>query len=66
MPRFSQGYRWTKVWAVQTDIDDAVTVGDLVSVESSSGESKQRVLSVTEMHNKAGRPYLTILCQEAK
>jgi hypothetical protein len=61
-----QTYRWTKVWAVQTSIDDSVIAGDLIAVDSASGESKQRVRSVTQMQTKAGKPYLTLLLEEVK
>jgi hypothetical protein len=59
-------YRWTKVWAVNTSADDAVVEGDLIVVESSGGDSKQMVQSVTPMLNKSGKPYQTLLLQEVK
>jgi uncharacterized Zn finger protein len=57
----NKSYRWTKVWAVQTDAEDTVDEGDLIVVESAAGESKQRVLSVTSCQTKSGKPYLTLL-----
>jgi hypothetical protein len=61
-----QSYRWTKVWAVQTDMEDDVAVGETVVVESNGGDSKQVVLSVTQMFNKSGKPYKTLLLRELK
>jgi len=58
-------YRWTKVWAVQTSADDETEAGDIIAVEASSGDSKQLVLSKTEMHTKSGKPYFVLLTQEA-
>lgn len=59
-------YRWAKVWAVQTDIDDEVDVGDVILVDAQNGDSKQTVLSVTVMTTKSGKEYKTLLTQEAK
>jgi hypothetical protein len=61
-----QTYRWTKVWAVQTPMDDEVAPGDTIAVEAGNGESKQLVRSVTEMKNKSGKPYKTLLLEEVK
>jgi len=54
-------YTWTKVYAVQTDIDDDVAVGDIIKVGDRNGGSKQQVQSVTIMLNKQGGEYKTLL-----
>jgi hypothetical protein len=59
-------YSWKKVWAVQTDNDDTVAVGDTIKVGASSGASEQLVLSVTTMTTQTGKEYKTLLTREVK
>jgi hypothetical protein len=54
-------YKWTKTYAVQTAFENAVKVGDVITVGDRNGGSKQEVQSVTVMYNKAGQPYKTLL-----
>jgi hypothetical protein len=57
-------YRWTKVWAVQTDAADEVAVGDVIPVGTNGGESKQEVVSNTVMLTKKGQQYRVLLTRE--
>jgi hypothetical protein len=59
-------YRWTKIWAVQTRATDDVIPGGTINVTTHSGTSRQRVLSVTECHNRNDEPYKVLLVQEVK
>jgi hypothetical protein len=54
-------YKWTKVYAVQTSMDNPVQVGDEIVVNDRNGGSKQVVRSVTVMENRQGDPYKTLL-----
>jgi hypothetical protein len=56
-------YKWTKVWAVQTNDTDDVAVGDQITVGSNGGESNQNVVSVTTMKTKTGKNYKVLLTQ---
>lgn len=59
----AKSYKWTKVWAVQTDSENPISVGDTVMVESSRGTSKNEVLSITIMTGRNGRDYKVLLCK---
>lgn len=56
-------YRWTKMYAIQTDNDDTVQPGDHVFVESVDGGSNQLVLSVTTKKTKSGKEYKVLLVE---
>jgi hypothetical protein len=59
-------YKWTKVWAIQVDMEDTVQPGDIIKVGASTGASEQLVLSVTVMRNQKGGEYKTCLLQAVK
>jgi len=58
-------YTWKKVWAIQTNNEDEVKVDDVVEVTGGT-DSKQKVVSVTTMKNRQGKPYKVLLTEEVK
>ena len=56
-------YTWTKGYMVHTHVNNEVKVGDDVIVDDRNGGSPQKVLSVTVMNNRSGRPYKVLLLQ---
>lgn len=56
-------YSWTKVYAVQTHVNNEVKEGDEITVDDRNGGSPQKVLSVTTMKNRSGREYKTLLLE---
>jgi len=62
MPRSAE-YSWKKVWAVQTSNDDESQVGEEITVGGQT-RSRQRIVSVTTMKNRQGKPYKVFLTEE--
>jgi len=58
-------YRWAKHFCVHADIDDPVSVGDVIEVVSRRGSSRQRVTAVGPAKSRAGKPYKVLLVENA-
>ena len=54
-------YNWTKVFAVQTHINNDIEVGDEIHVEDRNGGSQQQVISITIMTTRSGKQYKVLL-----
>jgi len=49
-------YKWTKVWAIQTD-HDVLHVGDVITTESSRGIKQVKVTDVVHRTAPSGKVY---------